>query len=114
MSDLLTQNNQTNVIFLDWCARLYQHDDYNGWEQWVSVTNYGTPTKNDAVTSIRVRDGCTFKAYRHTNKEDLLETLTSDVSLLKDNDEISSFSCSCFGKFTILKLGLSIKDNLTF
>ena len=84
-----------------WCARLYEHDDYNGWEQWVSETNYGTPSHNDAVTSIRVKDGCTLIAYKHINKGTLLEKFTSDVSLLKDNDEISSFSCNCGGIVSI-------------
>ena len=68
----------------------------------VSQTNYGTPSHNDAITSIRVRDGCNFKGYRHTKKEDLIEDLSDDVHLLANNDEISSFSCSCLGngKFT--------------
>ena len=89
--------------FIGWCAKLYEHNDYNGWEQIVHDTSYGTPSHNDAVTSIKVqsRDKCTFKAYKHINKGDLLETLTSDNSLLNDNDDLSSFSCSCTRKFTI-------------
>ena len=84
---------------------MYEHDNYNGWEQIVHEDGYGEPSHDDAVSSIRVqsRDKCTFKAYKDTGykRKDLLETLTSDVSLLKDNDQISSFSCSCTRKFTI-------------
>ena len=69
----------------------------------VSQTNYSEPLHNDAVSSIKVRDGCTFKAYNNINKEELLDIQTSDVSLVKDNDAISSFSCSCEGKFTTYK-----------
>ena len=89
-------------FFSDWCAKLYEHDDFNGWEQVIAETDYGTPSHNNAVTSIKVRDGCTFKAYKHVDKVELLETLTSDESHLEDNnDEVSSFSCSCICKFTI-------------
>ena len=88
--------------FIGWCAKLYEHNDYNGWEQIVHDTSYGTPSHNDAVTSIRVqqRDTCTFKGYKHIDKGDLLETLTTDVSLLNANDDLSSFSCSCTCKFS--------------
>ena len=62
-------------------------------------THYGKPTHNDAVTSVKVRDGCTFKAYKHIEKGDLLETITKDESFLKkNNDEISTFSCTCMSK----------------
>ena len=81
---------------------MYEHDDYNGWEQVVPETDYGTPSHNDAVTSIKVRNGCTFNAYKHIDKGELLETLASDEAHLEhNNDEVSSFSCSCIRKFTI-------------
>ena len=65
----------------------------------VSQTNYSEPSYDNAVSSIKVRDGCTLKAYKQKNKEELLDIQTSDVSHVKDNDAISSYSCSCEGKF---------------
>ena len=99
-------------FFSDWCAKLYEHDDFNGWEQVIPETDYGTPSHNDAVTSIKVRDGCTFKAFKHIDKAELLETLTNDEAHLEhNNDEVSSFSCSCIRKFTI-KMTLTPKMTL--
>ena len=83
-----------------WCAKLYPHADYVGLEQVVLPTNYGTPTKDDDISSIKVRDGCTLKAYDLANKEELLGTFTSDIpkGYQIGNDKLSSFSCSCIGK----------------
>ena len=90
------------TFFSDWCAKLYEHNSFNGWEQVIPETDYGTPSHDDAVSSIKVRDGCTFKAYKHHNKGELLETLTNDKAGLEhNNNEVSSFSCSCIRKFTI-------------
>ena len=90
-------------IFSDWCAKLYEHDEYKGWEEEVSQTNYGVLSNShrDAVTSIRVRDGCNFKGYKYSDKSTLIEDLSDDVHHLANNDELRSYSCSCFGKFTI-------------
>ena len=60
--------------------------------------------KNDKVSSVKVKDGCTLKAYRHTHQQDLLFTATSDMSYVghDNNDHMSSFSCSC-GKFNLIQ-----------
>ena len=66
----------------------------------VLPTNYGTPTKDNDVTSFKVRDGCTLTAYDMKTKEGLLGTFTNDVpkGYMFGNDKLSSFSCSCIGK----------------
>ena len=53
--------------------------------------------KNDKVSSIKVRTGCTFKGYHHSGLNNLMFSATSDInSLGKDNyDKMTSFSCNC-------------------
>ena len=70
----------------------------------IPQTNHSEPDLDNEVSSIQVKNGCTLKAYQHINKTELLETITNDISLLKHNDQMSSFSCSCVGKFITLKL----------
>ena len=67
----------------------------------IPQTNHSEPDLDNEVSSIQVKYGCTLKAYKHINKTELLETITNDISLLKHNDQMSSFSCSCKGKFTL-------------
>ena len=56
--------------------------------------------KNDAVSSIKVRAGCTFKGYHHGGLKDLMFTATSDKPSLgqENDDKMTSFSCECSGK----------------
>ena len=51
---------------------------------------------NNEATSIKVRNGCTFKGYRYANKGDLMFTTVDDMEYLEDFDQaVSSYSCEC-------------------
>ena len=56
---------------------------------------------NDQVSSIRVRPGCTLTAYRHNKFDHEMFTSTLDNPSLHDshNDHMSSYRCSCAGKY---------------
>ena len=55
------------------------------------VSNYD----NDS-SSLKIRNGCTFKGYRYANNKELMFTATDDLEHLGDFDEeISSYSCEC-------------------
>ena len=48
------------------------------------------------MSSIRVRNGCTFRAYIDANAEELLFRATDDMENLGDYDgQMSSYSCQC-------------------
>ena len=48
------------------------------------------------VSSIRVRNGCTFRAYIDADAEELLFRATDDMENLGDYDgQMSSYSCHC-------------------
>ena len=81
----------------DWCSKLYEHDDFNGWEKAVGETTQLDLTGNeeDELTSVRVRPGCTLNLFENYNNDGLLGSLTSDVSLVNYNDQVSSLSCTC-------------------
>ena len=59
----------------DWCAKLYQDWKFRGWEYVVTVKN-GISTipssKNNDVSSIRMRIGCQLTAYQDNNGENSL------------------------------------------
>ena len=61
--------------------------------------------RNDMVSSVKIRPGCTLHAYRHINLEELLFSATSDMNYVghPNNDHMTSFSCSC-GKFNFFEL----------
>ena len=81
----------------DWCSKVYEHDDFNGWEIAVGETTQLDLTGNeeDELTSVRVRPGCTLNLFENLYNEGLLGSLTSDVSLVNYNDKVSSLSCTC-------------------
>ena len=56
---------------------------------------------NDQVSSVRVTPGCTLKAYRNFDFEHEMFTSTEDNPSLHRsyNDELSSYRCSCAGKY---------------
>ena len=86
-----------------WCAKLYEHGNYLGWQHEVSETldeSLVEHGKNDKVSSIKVRPGCTFKGYHHSGLNDLMFTVSSDMSFvgIDNNDKMTSFSCECSGK----------------
>ena len=92
-----------------WCAKLYQHD-YSGWEFLVTETQgiSDIPScKDNAVSSVKVRNGCQFVAYEHYNGQNLLVTLTEDSDtefVTNHNDKTSSYSCNC-GEYKVLIFG---------
>ena len=82
----------------DWCAKIYEHDDFNGLEKVVGETtllNMNTIQFDDQLTSVRVRPSCTLDLFDHWNNDGLLGSLTSNVSLVNYNDKVSSLSCTC-------------------
>ena len=85
-----------------WCAKLYEHGNFGGWEHDVSETSHGSLVqngKNEKVSSIKVQSGCTFKGYHHGGLNDLMFIVTSDKSYVgnANNDKMTSFSCRCNG-----------------
>jgi hypothetical protein len=85
-------------LISDWCAKIYEDDDFGGWEIVVGETtllNLNTIQFEDKLTSVRVRPGCTLDLFDHWNNDGLLGSLTSNVSLVNYNDKVSSLSCTC-------------------
>ena len=88
---------------------MYQHD-YSGWEYLVIETHgiSNIPSsKNNAVSAIKVRNGCTFSAYGDYNGQGPLFSITEDKDILRTNlrnknDKLSSFSCSCTGEYYLV------------
>ena len=55
--------------------------------------------RNDQVSSIRVKQGCTLTAYRDMGYKGMILSLSEDLKWLeKENDKISSYRCICDGK----------------
>ena len=92
------------IIFSDTsgpCASLYQNRNYGGWKEDVKEGEGQIRHINDQVSSVRVRPGCTFKAYRNFNFDHEMFTSTEDNPSLHDshNDHMSAYRCSCAGKY---------------
>ena len=86
----------------NWCAKLYQHSYYRGWVHAVKATGaYANlpGNKNDQVSSVVVRSGCVFKAYRHYYGNSIMATITGNKAYVgrTSNDHLSSYSCKCPG-----------------
>lgn len=81
------------------CATLYQDFRYGGWNEEVKEGEGEIRHKNDFVSSVRVRPGCTFEAYRHFGFDDLMFTATEDIPSVHHtkNDHLSSYRCKCAG-----------------
>ena len=95
-----------SFVFSEWCARLFQHADYKGWTQEIHEEHHVeiSSDRNDELSAVKVKDGCTLKLYRHYGKKELVYIATKHNSFLKnDNDMISSLSCHCKG---IMSTGL--------
>ena len=86
-------------VILDWCAKLYQHGSYKGWEKVVGETTQLdlTGNENDQLSSVRVRPGCTLHLFKYSNNDGFKKSLTSDVHgfINSFNDGVSSLSCTC-------------------
>ena len=84
----------------DWCAKYYEHTDFNGWEKVVGeISQFDlTGNENNQATSVRVKPGCTLKLFKDHKNVGLLYSLTADVLFLSAyNDQVSSLSCTCQG-----------------
>ena len=86
-----------------WSAKLCEHGNFGGWIHEVGVTENDSmegTDKNNQVSSIKVRTGCTFKGYHLPGLDDWMFTATNDKPGLghRNNDKMTSFSCKCSGK----------------
>ena len=94
----------------NWCAKLYEHGGYSGWEYLIPETNGVTnidSSKNNGASSVKVRNGCQFVAYQGYDGQNLLVTLTEDSDtefVTNHNDKTSSYSCNC-GEYKVLIFG---------
>ena len=56
----------SSTILGPWCAKLYRHAWFIGWVEVVGETNGNSlagDSMDDKISSVKVRDGCTFKGY---------------------------------------------------
>ena len=87
------------MVLSDWCAKLYQHAYYGGWEHKVEETNGKRvgihASKNDEVSSVKVKTGCKFTAYKDYYGNASF-TINEDMDWFREaNDQLSSYSCIC-------------------
>ena len=86
-------------LISDWCAKIYEHDDFTGWEKVVGETTQLdlTGNENDQLSSVRVRPGCTLHLFKNSNNDGSSMSLTSDDNgfNFSFNDQVSSLSCTC-------------------
>ena len=111
-----TELHITHIVSFEvfWCAKLYEHKEFDikGWRHVITTTDkydlvrdkYGDDY-DDQVSSIEVRNGCNFTGYRDAGLNIPLFSATSDLPILKKNDDdkttndqITSFNCECNGK----------------
>ena len=90
------------LLISDWCAKIYEHVGYSGWEKVIQETSHlDLKNENDQTSSVRVKPGCTLNLFKNHNNDELLDSLTADVSALGKhstyNDQVSSLSCTCQG-----------------
>ena len=81
---------------------MYQHS-FSGWEKVIQETSMLdlTGNENNEVSSVRVHPNCNLKLFSEHNNVGLLDSLTTDVSILRPhNDQVSSLSCTCQGMIT--------------
>jgi len=84
------------------CATIYGHEHFKGWKLDLSESEVRTNLASDKVdkaSSIKVRPGCTFKAYNHLSSvQETPKVYTADANKLVNsgfNDQLSSYSCQC-------------------
>ena len=81
------------------CARLYSDAYYLGRKQDLDEGEGDIHDRNNQVSSIRVKQGCTLTAYRDMGYKGMILSLSEDLKWLeKENDNISSYRCICDGK----------------
>ena len=89
------------------CARIFFHKDYNTF-LWANVEDGENQMMvggwNDRVSSIKVKQGCTFAVWWDTEQEGLHMDIKSNIANLHNfegydgedwNDKISSLRCYC-------------------
>ena len=84
--------------FSEICAILYGEQHYHGWNFKVPDTDSENLLGQfeNQVSSIKLRDGCIFEAYKKVNNEIHIFTTNDDMEHLGIfDDEMSSFSCKC-------------------
>jgi len=95
----LLMESRRQLFRIDWCAKIYEHANYRGWEKVIQETSRLELTnKNDQTSSVRIKPGCTLKLFKHYNSPGLLDSLTAGVWFLSAyNDQVSRLSCTCRG-----------------
>ena len=90
------------MIADDWCAKVYEKIDYSGWELKLPETSQGSlhgTDKDNEVSAVKIRSGCTLKGYDGHGLHDLIFTFTKDDPRLfmksGQNDKMTSYKCSC-------------------
>ena len=84
------------------CAKVYENIEYDGWMAILPETSQGSffedPDKDNEVSSVKIRPGCTLKGYDGKGQDSLIFTYTNDEPSLfmkPENDRMTSYSCSC-------------------
>ena len=84
------------------CAQLYSHISF-GPPRIIIPETPGldlSPSFNDQASSAIVTPGCILSLYQDFQEVNLLDTLTADTVFFDAyNDEVSSVTCTCQGKF---------------
>ena len=91
-------------LISDWCAKIYQHGWWNGWEKVIQETSMLdlTGNENNEASSVRVHPGCNLNFFSEHNNVGPLGSTTNDVIHLSTHfaDQVSSLSCTCQGMIT--------------
>lgn len=108
--------NCNSIIPETWCAKIYESTVFGGWEKELPETNFaslsGTAGDNQA-SSIKVREGCTFKGFDEDDQNKLIFERTDDIQLefqyenlnqngMNANDKLTSYSCKCQGRLLLV------------
>ena len=89
----------------DWCAQIFQHHNYDGWDYMLYETDKGYLSGTDydnKVSSIKIREGCILKGYDDDDLNNFIFGFNKDkpkLSKLDGNELLTSYSCKCNGKY---------------
>ena len=98
----LSVHNFTTVGL--WCAKVYQHPNYGGWEHSLYETDHGSLSGtnfDNKVSSVKMREGCILKGYDDNDLNDLIftynvdKTSTINSDKVNVNDKLTSYACQC-------------------
>jgi len=81
----------------DWCAKVYEHGSYGGWEEVIYEGRKNLVHRNDAISSVKVNTGCSVSFYHHTNYVGYMVTYSAGTTFVgyNNNDRASSVICQC-------------------